>query len=280
MDLMDAFERDGYVQFPYASETFSWSQAALVRAREIMDAPEQAAQWQCEGTWFVGVDALDNDTHGHVGAAMLKGPGPAMAQALFGALPLHAGQLSVVRPGYPRPRDGESDAAFGYRLRRDAAHVDGLLPLGPDRRRVLAEPHAWILGLPLTKADDAASPLVVWQGSHRVMGEALSAALRDVAPHDWGAFDLTEVYQAARRDVFARCTRVALPAKPGRRSFCTGMCCMALHRGPKGLRPTRLAASSPISARNSSRPPRTGCIDRDCGTVSVIAADCPDKGQE
>ena len=34
-------------------------------------------------------------------------------------------QVSVCYPGYPMPREEESKAAFKYRLKRDAAHVDG-----------------------------------------------------------------------------------------------------------------------------------------------------------
>ena len=94
---------------------------------------------------------------------------------------LHKGQVSVVYPGYPRPKEGESEAAFDYRRDRDAAHLDGLLPVGTPRQRMIREPHAYILGLPVTKADPGAAPLVVWDGSHRMMREAMNGAL---APHD------------------------------------------------------------------------------------------------
>ena len=53
--------------------------------------------------------------------------------------------LSVTYPGYP-VQEHESDApAFGYRLKRDAAHIDGLIRDGPDIRRFAREYHAFIL---------------------------------------------------------------------------------------------------------------------------------------
>ncbi|MFC0160383.1 hypothetical protein ACFFKB_20800, partial [Mameliella alba] len=128
---------------------------------------------------------------------------------------LHPAQLSITFPGYPRPRAGESEAGFRYRLNRDAAHVDGVLAEGAARRRHIREPHAWILGLPLTEADPGASPLVAWEGSHHVMRDALRAALAGKPPETWADVDVTEAYQAARRTCFETCRRVALPAAPG-----------------------------------------------------------------
>ena len=62
--------------------------------------------------------------------------------------PLHPGQLSVIRPGYPQPSPTETATAFAYPPDRDAAHLDGLDP-APDGARMMQEPHHWILGLPL-----------------------------------------------------------------------------------------------------------------------------------
>lgn len=79
---------------------------------------------------------------------------------------------------------------------------------------MVKEPHAWILGLPLNAADAGAAPLVVWEGSHLVMGAALKEAFAGCA----GALedhDITEAYQVARRRVFAECRRVELPGRVG-----------------------------------------------------------------
>ncbi len=142
----------------------AWARAALPQARHAI--AESADPWRCGGTWFVGVDALRNDPDGRV--AGVDFPWSALG---LKPLPLHRAQVSTIRPGYPQPSSEESPAAFRFRQSRDAAHLDGVLPVGPNRRRLIREPHAWILGLPLT--DIRAAPLVVWEGSHRIMGPAL-----------------------------------------------------------------------------------------------------------
>ena len=188
-----------------------WAAAALPLAQVAVAGSGEP--WRCGGTWFAGVDVLPNAPDGSVAGVPLP-------SSLFAILPWqppfwHRAQVSTLRPGYPQPWAGESDAAFGYRRNRDAAHVDGLLPEGPDRRRHLREPHAFILGLPLTEADPGAAPLVVWEGSHGVIRAALAAVLSPHPPQDWPGIDLTEAYHAARREVFATCPRVELPARPG-----------------------------------------------------------------
>lgn len=188
-----------------------WAAAALPPARAAI--AESRDPWRCGGTWFAGVDALPNDRDGSIAGVPLP---PALTALLPWQPPVwHRAQVSTLRPGYPQPWDGESAAAAGYRRNRDAAHVDGLLPEGPDRRRHLREPHAFILGLPLTMADPGAAPLVVWDGSHKVMRRALAAVLTPHPPQDWPGIDVTDAYQAARRRVFETCRRVELPALPG-----------------------------------------------------------------
>nr|WP_089278783.1 hypothetical protein [Antarctobacter heliothermus] len=217
---MSALEILGWTRFATNPQTLAWAREALRAGREVLADPAMRAKWlQCQGTWFVGVDALPTAPDGSIAGVPLAGS----AIDALGPFPdLHPAQLSVTFPGYPRPRDGESDAGFRYRLRRDAAHVDGIIAEGPNRRRRILEPHAWILGLPLTEADPAASPLVVWEGSHAVMRAALREALDGYPPEDWGGVDVTEAYAAARRTCFETCRRVTLPAAPGE--------AIALHR--------------------------------------------------
>lgn len=188
-----------------------WTDAALPPARRHIALGAEA--WRCGGTWLAGVDALPNGKGGDIGGVPLP---PALRAALpWHPETWHAAQLSTLRPGYPQPWDGESDAAFRFRQARDAAHVDGLLPMGPDRRRMLREPHAFILGLPLTEADPGAAPLVVWEGSQIIIRRAFTEALAPHPPETWGDIDLTDVYHAARRESFATCPRVLLPTRPG-----------------------------------------------------------------
>ena len=184
-----------------------WAAAARPIAETAVTESDQA--WRCGGTWFVGLDALPNAPDGAVGGVALP-----WAELGLAPEPLHPAQLSVTRPGYPRQSTEETEAAFRFRLNRDGAHLDGLLPVGPEKRRMVKEAHGWILGLPLNPADTGAAPLVVWEGSHRIIGPALRAAFASCEgpPED---HDITNAYQAARRQVFDTCPRVELPGAPG-----------------------------------------------------------------
>jgi hypothetical protein len=184
----------------------AWADAARTAALDTLATTTET--WRCGGTWFVGVDALPNAPDGAINGT----PFP------WDALPLaprslHPAQLSVIRPGYPQPSTEETTAAFAFRRDRDAAHLDGLLPVGPEKRRMVKEPHAWILGLPLNET--TASPLTVWEGSHELLRAALLRTLDPHPPETWGDIDITEAYQQARREIFASCRRIELSAQPG-----------------------------------------------------------------
>jgi hypothetical protein len=184
----------------------AWACAALPVAQKAIAADPDG--WRCGGTWHAGVDALPNGPDGAISGTAF--PWRALPLA---PVALHEGQVSVIRAGYPQPWPGETDVAFAYRLTRDAAHLDGVLPMGAARRRMIREPHGWILGLPLT--DNTQSPLVVWEGSHDIIRAALLAALAGHDPATWADVDITDAYQIARRKVFATCRRVELPATRG-----------------------------------------------------------------
>ena len=202
----------GWHLFSREESVARWAEHAAGLIHGILSAPENAEWFRGESTWFVGVDCLPNDTAGRLP------DGPALSgrfQNHVPEMPLHRAQLSVVFPGYPRPIAGESEGATRYRRNRDGAHVDGLLPVGPDRRRKVLEPHAYILGVPLTNSASKASPLVVWDGSHDIMRSAFERELKAHPPESWSDADLTEVYQHARAEVFASCRRVELPVRVG-----------------------------------------------------------------
>ncbi|WP_170782671.1 hypothetical protein [Ruegeria lacuscaerulensis] len=212
---MDFHER-GWVKFPYDPVLADWVRHALPQARASVADPAHAQWVDCEGTWFIGVDALDNDAQGRVGQSdVLSGQAMGFIVEQYGTLPLHKGQVSIIYPGYPKPRRGENEAAARYRRNRDAAHVDGLRPTGPDRRRRVDEPHAWILGIPLTDASADASPMVLWEGSHKILRAAFAEALMDHPRDRLHEVDITDIYQTARREVFDTCPRIELTAKPG-----------------------------------------------------------------
>ena len=94
---MNKYLDKGWFEFPYDARLARWVREGLQSAWSAVDAPENAHWHQCEGTWFVGVNALPNDAAGAVaGGGPLAGAAYEFAMSLFGALPLRAAQLSVV----------------------------------------------------------------------------------------------------------------------------------------------------------------------------------------
>ncbi len=215
--MRDEFLRRGWLKFPADEALTDWLTHAIPAAHTAIAVPENAHWLRCQGTWFAGVNVLPNSAAGEIGASgPLRGQTVSFLRNM--GLPVDSwdrAQVSVVYPGYPKPREGESAGAFRYRRDRDAAHVDGLLPVGEARRRMLRETHAFILGLPLTRTGPGASPLVVWEGSHEIMRAALRDVLAGTPVEDWPNTDVTEAYHAARRKVFDNCARVELTAQPG-----------------------------------------------------------------
>lgn len=206
-------EDPGWRLFAAEPATLDWAAAALRAARTALESPR--GDWRCGGTWFVGVDALDNGRDGSVAGVTLAGRAVAEAVRRHGPQVWHRAQLSAVRPGYPLPSEGERPAAFDFRLKRDAAHVDGLIAEGAQKRRFVREPHAFILGIALNDTGPGASPLAVWEGSHLRMRAAFRGALAGTAPADLGRIDVTAAYQAARRQVLADCPRRLVHLKAG-----------------------------------------------------------------
>ena len=218
MSLMSDFTARGFLRFPADAEALAWARHAHPFAVAAAREPEGHAQWlRCGGTWFVGVDALPNDPQGLVaGGPPLAGAAMRFVTEDLGfRLPLHRAQVSVCYPGYPQPSPEESEAAYGFRLRRDAAHVDGLLPEGPEKRRYVREPHAYVLGITLTRQSPDAAPLTVWEGSHLIMSKMFAALFAGQPPEAMANVDVTDAYQAARRTCFETCRRIELPSGPG-----------------------------------------------------------------
>ena len=214
----ETFFEDGWCEFDHDPALADWVTRTLQANRATVTAPENAEWLRCGGTWFAGVNVLPNDVAGKVaGGVPLAG---AVVDFIHSELGLtgfdwEPAQISVCYPGYPKPMPSESEAAFRYRQGRDAAHVDGLIPEGPDRQRHLREPHGFLLGIPLVEANEGASPLVIWKGSHKIIREAFMDLFSALPAEQWGEVDATEVYQATRRTIFETCERVTVTAKPG-----------------------------------------------------------------
>ena len=176
-------------------------------------------QWlRCGGTWFAGVNVLPNNDQGRVNAGQrLGGIAVDFVREQLGIREFNwdKGQVSVCYPGYPQPMPEEKPAAFRYRCDRDAAHVDGLLPIGERRRRYLREHHGFILGIPMVDFSPDACPFVVWEGAHECVRNAFAERFEDLPPEHWSDEDVTEVYHQTRRDIFENCPRVEITARPG-----------------------------------------------------------------
>lgn len=255
---MTDFLQHGWLKFPRDAGLSNWLKAAIPAAHTAVTDPVNAHWLRCEGTWFAGVNVLPNDPTGAVAnSGPLRGQAVDVIHGMMGhEIGWDRAQISVIYPGYPRPKDGESAAAFRFRRDRDAAHVDGLHAVGTDRRRMLCEPHAFVLGLPLTKTDEGASPMVVWEGSHQLMRAAFRAVLERYPVETWGEVDLSEAYHAARREVFESCRRVVVHGRPGEAYLVHRL---ALH----GVSPWKSGAVAPPEGRMIAyfRPELSGSIE-------------------
>ncbi len=214
----ETFYIQGWCRFKHDSALEKWVEDALPSARETVRADVFSRWLRCGGTWFAGVNALPNDSSGAVAGS--KPLGGAAIEFIHKSLGLSGfdwdkAQISVCYPGYPQPMESESPAAFQYRRDRDAAHVDGLLPEGADRRRHLRVFHGFILGIPMVEFSLDASPFVVWEGSHEVIRSDVKARFGNLPPDQWGDEDITETYHQARQRVFETCKRVEITARPG-----------------------------------------------------------------
>lgn len=214
---VEAFYKKGWAKFGYDEATATWAKCALNAALpRVQDPSQQDAYLRHGKTWFVGVNSLLNDVAGHVeGQNFPPKIRRELTQLGWGELSMDRAQVSVIYPGYPKQDRGESDANHRFRRLRDAAHVDGLLPIGADRKRMLREPHAYVLGIPLTRCSPDSSPMVVWEGSHHIMQRAFKAAFAPYDPEHWDNVDVTQIYHKARRDCFETCKRIEVSAVPG-----------------------------------------------------------------
>ncbi|MEM6306138.1 MAG: hypothetical protein AAF744_15580 [Pseudomonadota bacterium] len=197
----------GYRIFSTDPGLRAWADAARPIAEARAQEPaRRARELRHGGTWLVGLDLLPNAPDGSIAGFPLVGDW----RAEVPPLPLHPAQVSIIYPGYPRRDPDESLPNHRFRRDRGAAHVDGLLPQGPDKRRFAAEFHAYILMIPLNEMTRA--PTVIWEGSHVIMGDALRTAIGNRDPRE---VDVTDAYKEARRHCFEHCRKVPLACAPG-----------------------------------------------------------------
>jgi len=99
----------GWCKFDSDANLLRWIEAALPAARAARDDPAQAKWLRYQGTWFAGVNALDNNTDAEV-----AGSGPLQGRVIdFIATELglqgfawDRAQVSICYPGYPHPMPG------------------------------------------------------------------------------------------------------------------------------------------------------------------------------
>lgn len=215
---MAQFEEKGWCRFEFDPNLAEWLAGAEGAARKVSLDAEMRAKWlRHQGTWFVGADVLGNDQKGSIDASgALRGQAIDYCQSLVGNIEdWGPGQVSVCYPGYPKQDANESDGNHRYRVKRDAAHLDGLKAESASRRRYMEEYHKFILGIPVNNTAKDAAPFVVWEGSHLVFHNMLQQALAKYDPSDWPKVDLTDTYQKTRAEIFDTCARVVVHARPG-----------------------------------------------------------------
>lgn len=214
VDFLD----DGWAVFPYDPALAAWVDAVLPVARAVLCDPAHARWFRYRNTWFAGVNVLDNDGTGAIAdSGPVRGCAVDFVHDLLGCRDLvwDRAQVSVCFPGYPQPAADETAALHRFRRDRDAAHVDGLVRAGAERRRFLREHHGFILGIPMVPFGPEAAPFVVWRGSHHQMRAAFEARFAGIPSAGWSSEDITETYHAVRKRVFECCERVPLHARPG-----------------------------------------------------------------
>lgn len=210
-------DEHGWIKIAEDPQMYEWVYHVHKQACKITNCPAYKKAWlRHVNTWFAGVDVLENDAKGAFKSIAL-GHNVLHAISCLGYenLPLNKGQISATYPGYPQNDGSETDKAFAYRCNRFAAHIDGIIPVGAQKRRFLKEPHAYILGIPLTHTDENAAPLIVWKGSVRIMRQYFRKAFVQIPLDDWDRFDITEIYHAARRECFEKCKPIAVHTHPG-----------------------------------------------------------------
>ena len=102
--MADAFFERGWATFPLDPAILDWLDAAEEAARRAVADPAHSQWHRCGGTWFAGVNALDNDVTGTVaGGLPLQGAAIRFAEKLVAErFDWDRAQVSVCYPGYPK----------------------------------------------------------------------------------------------------------------------------------------------------------------------------------
>ncbi len=209
----------GYCRFARDERLVSWIDSISSAAEAILADPAHSHWWRCGGTWFAGVNILDNDAQGKYRDSLpLQGAAFDFMQShILPHIPrcniLDRAQISVCTFGYPQKDSNDNDEiGYNFRKNRDAAHLDGLLK--ENNLRFLREYHGYILGIGLNDVDEDSAPVVIYEKSHLYIKEWLSSHFKNTN-EPWDNIDLTESYKTIRHEILQSCKRICLPLKKG-----------------------------------------------------------------
>ncbi|MEE2774402.1 MAG: hypothetical protein VYE27_05785 [Pseudomonadota bacterium] len=210
------FDKLGWTIFDYDRDMHCWA-AAVKEGLNSSFNDIRDSDLRCGQTWFTGVNYLKNDGTGKFGGVPLTGASVNQIYSRFGEYykKWDQAQISICFPGYPQPSEGESESVINYRTNKFSAHVDGILPIGRARRRFAREYYAFILGIPISKFNRHAAPLIVWEKSHLIMQDFLSRYYRNNLTIDKEAIDITDVFRIARAKIFDTCNKKIVWARIG-----------------------------------------------------------------
>lgn len=232
INIWTQFCQSGFYQFAYDEKLAAWVEETKNTAITTLQNPKNTRWWRCGGTWFAGVSVLGNDHQGCTPSKNGKTSQPLQGKAIEFTrknitknIPLtqknnqiawDIGQVSVCTQNYPQiDKDNDTLATHQYRKKRFAAHIDGLLKRGREKKRYLCEQHAFILGIAMNDTSEKAAPFVVYEESHKYIGEFLRSNLKHHPPHKWQEIELTKAYHDIRNKIFATCHPRPLWVRPG-----------------------------------------------------------------
>lgn len=223
--MWETLDALGWEIFERDADIVQWAaEAKEIVEKKLAQKDFPQKDLRCGGTWFAGVNFLGNSTSGKLETKNLQGKIIASIMSRFRESfdEWDSAQISICYPGYPKPMASEGVAAFNYRIKKCAAHVDGILPLGNNRRRFVREHHAFIFGIPLSRFNRFASPLVIWEGSHHIILDTFHKIFSSLSSSEWPQLDVTFQYKEARKKVFATCPKKVIWVPLGG--------CFVLHR--------------------------------------------------
>ena len=99
-EQFEKFQDRGWVHFAHDAQVAEWAADALQHGIRALDDPACAEWFQCERTWFIGVDALPNDATGRLpdGPPLAGAPVEFINQNIGPIPELHRAQVSSVFP--------------------------------------------------------------------------------------------------------------------------------------------------------------------------------------